>query len=209
MTEKIIYIESSGEFSKQEKARIEKTVHAVYKDASKILGIPTLVNFTFYRFGKKLKGSAQAKDWIALTLPKGQIDYEYLGSVVYHELHHIARGYTEYLEKDRHFLLNSFFSEGLAMAFEIDRKTNAKRIASCTYSKTLIRRWLPRAKKELKAPQYDYRAWFQGSGKPDRLGYRIGKYLVDEVKKHHPFYEDRDLVRKSAQELLRLSKVRF
>jgi len=209
MNIKVVYIESANIFSKREKTRIEKSVGAVYRDTAKTFGKHMPVNFTFYRFGKKLKGFAQAKDWITLTLPKGRIDYDHLESVLYHELHHIVRGYTEYLESGKHFLLNSLFSEGLAMAFEIEKKSNAKRIASCKYSRALLRKWLPIAKKELRAPRYDYQAWFQGKGKPDRMGYRIGKYLVDEIEKHHPLCTHKDLVRKSAGELLSLSKVKF
>jgi uncharacterized protein YjaZ len=209
MKTRTIYIESGRAFSKQEKLQIEKSVGVVYRGIGKTFGWHKPVNFTFYRFGKKLKGFAQAKDWITITLPSGRIDFDRLESVLYHELHHLVRGYTGYLEKGKHFLLNSFFSEGLAMAFEIDEKANMDRIRSCKYSKILLRKWMPKAKKELRIPKYDYDAWFQGKGKPNRLGYRLGKYLVDEIKKHHPHYTHKDLVRKDASELLRLSKVKF
>ncbi len=73
MNTKIIYIESKSVFSKKEKIQIGKSVGLVYRDVAKALGAHMPVNFTFYRFGKNLKGFAQAKDWITLTLSKAKI----------------------------------------------------------------------------------------------------------------------------------------
>ena len=206
MKTRVIYVESS-QFSRSEKSRIEKSVRLVSADSSKMFRMYKPVNFVFYRFGKRLRGLAQAKDWITVTLPKGKIDYVDLESVVYHELHHIVRGYTEYLEKGEHFLLNSLFSEGLAVMLQIEKRVHKNR--SYRYSPVLVRKWIPKMKKELYSTTYDYQAWFQGKGKPARLGYRIGKYLIDEIRKYHPNLTHVDLVKKNARDLLKLSKVKF
>jgi len=205
----LVFLEATTSFKKEEKKKIEALTRRVCRDASRELGISTPVVFTFYRFGKKNGGSTQAKDWINIRIPRGALDYKDLEGMLYHEMHHIARGYCWYLEKGRHFLLNSLFSEGLATAFEVDKQAPSRKITHDKYTRALIEKWLPQAKNELYAKYYSYDAWFHGKGKPKQLGYKLGTHLVREIKKHHPHLTHKELATKSAKELLKLSKVKF
>ena len=74
MKVKLVYIESDGEFARQQKTHIRKLAASVSYDVAKVLGISQPIIFTFYRFGNKQAGVAQAKDWIMITIPKGKID---------------------------------------------------------------------------------------------------------------------------------------
>lgn len=209
MKAKIYFLESNRDFSVDDKKKITRLVNKVFRDTASIFDMKTDVNFTFYRFGKKNGGFTQAKDWIALTIPKGKIDYADLEGTLYHELHHVVRGYVGYLESGKHFLLNSLFSEGLATALEIEKQSNSVKTTHDKYTLSFVRKWLPEIKKELYSTTYDYHAWFHGEGKPRQLGYRIGKYLVDQIRKHYPDLTHKDLARKDAKELLKLSKVKI
>lgn len=208
MKAKLFFIESNEEFSESNKQEITILTEKVFLDAAEMLGIDTAVNFTFYRFGKKNGGFTQAKDWIAVTLPKGEIDYVDLEGMLYHELHHIARGYCGYMENKEHYLLNSLFSEGLATAFELEKQPNSRETTHGEYDLDLVTTWLPQTKNEFyDTTNYDYAGWFLGKGRPKQLGYKLGKYLVDEIKRHHSELTHRELARKDAKELLALSEV--
>lgn len=211
MSARTIFIESQGDFSSVEKKKITEIAARTYSRSSSLLGLPATVNITFYRFGSKNGGFTQAKDWISVTIPKGKINYVDLEAMLYHELHHIARGYAGYTEgKFKHFLLNSLFSEGLATAFEIDMQPKGRVSTHDKYTARLVRTWLPRTKSELySTTKYDYASWFHGAGRPKQLGYKLGKYLVDEIRKNHPKLTHKDLVREEAKKLLRLSKVKI
>lgn len=210
MKPNIIFIESQKEFSNSEKSTIISIVERVFGVSKKELGIECVVNFTFYRFGKHSSGFTKAKDWIEVMLPKGQVDFIDLETMLYHELHHIARGYCGLLEDGKHYLLNSLFSEGLATAFEVEHALSGRKITHDKYSLALVDKWLPEMKKEFyDTRNYNYSGWFHGEGKPKQLGYKIGKYLVDEVRKNNPQMTHKDLVLINPKELLKLSKVKI
>lgn len=209
MKSNIIFIQSEGEFSEDDEKKIIALVERIFSDASEKLGIYTAVNFTFYRFGAKNGGFTQAKDWIAVTIPKGKIDFIDLEPMLYHEFHHIVRGYCGYLENGKHFLLNSLFSEGLATDFELEHSKPERKMTHHKYTQALVKKWLPEAKKEFYSTIYDYDSWFHGKGKPKQLGYKLGKYLVDQVKKNHPELSQKDLAKKDAKDLLKLSGIKF
>jgi uncharacterized protein YjaZ len=210
MEVKLFFIESHNEFSTAEKKKITNLTQKVFKDTAQLLKITNDVNITFYRWGKKNGGFTQAKDWIKVTIPKDLIDYRDLEAMLYHELHHTVRGYAGYMEVGRHYLLNSLFSEGLATAFELEKQQHGRKATHGTYTMKLVEEWLPQTKKELlSTTHYDYPGWFHGNGRPKQLGYKLGKYLYDEVKKHHPKLTHKNLVKKDARELLRLSKVKI
>ena len=204
-----MYVGFHREFSQREKSSINKAVRLVSSDVSKMFGSHASVDVIFFRSGQMMRGLAQKKDRIIISIPRGKINYVQLEAVLYHELHHIVRGYTEYLNKGSHFLLNSLLSEGLAMALEIEKRPKSGRVMYGTCSETFARKWFPKMKKELYKTKYDYASWFHGKGKPDRLGYKIGTYLVNEVRNHHTKLTHNALSRKSARELLKLSNVTF
>lgn len=210
MQSNIIFIESVKEFSLEEKKKILAIIERVFNISKEELGIKTNVNLTLYRFGNHNNGFTKAKDWVEVTLPKGKIDYIDLETMLFHEMHHIARGYCGLLEKGKHYLLNSLFSEGLATAFEVEHALPGRKMTHDKYSLAIIEKWLPKMKKEFyDTKNYNYSGWFQGKGKPKQLGYKIGKYLADEVRKNNSQMSHKDLVLKNAKELLKLSKVKI
>jgi len=207
MKTKVIFIGES--FSLKDKRHLKSFILESTNRVAKILKIKNKsLYFTVYRFkGKTNLGFTKAKDWIEVTIPLGKIDYKDLEGLLCHEIHHIARGYSSMLEKGEHVFLNTIFSEGLATAFEIEQiPSRLPRYAK--HNPLLIKTWLPRMAKEFSNTNYDYAEWFHGVKKPDKLGYKIGKYLIDEIKRRNPSKTAANLVRVSYKKLLKMSGYR-
>jgi len=204
MKTEVIFIGES--FSSRDKQCLKSFILKITKKVVKILQIKNKsLSFTVYRFKIKTNlGFTKAKDWIEITIPPGKIDYKDLEGLLCHEIHHIARGYSDMLEKGEHVLLNTIFSEGLATAFEI-KQVPSRLPKYARYNPALIKAWLPRMAKEFSSKDYSYTEWFHGDGKPDKIGYKIGKYLVDEIIKRNPSKTPTNLVRVSSKELLKMS----
>lgn len=205
MKTKVIFIGDG--FSLSDKQRLKSLIFKVAPKAETLLKIKNkTLYFTAYRFDCKTNaGFTQAKDWIELTIPPGKIDYKNLERMLYHELHHIARGYCGMLEKGEHVLLNSIFSEGLATAFEVEQVPSILP-KHAKYTRLLIKTWLPRMAKKFSSTKYSYPEWFYGlNGKPRRLGYKIGKYLVDEIIKRNPAQTPSTLAMVNSKKLLKMS----
>lgn len=205
MRTRVVFIGES--FSSAEKQRLKSFIPRITDRAAKILKIrDKTVYFTVYRFKKRKtnSGFTKAKDWIEITIPPGRIDYEDLEGLLYHEMHHIARGYSGMLEKGQHVLLNTIFSEGLATAFEVEQ-VPSRLPKYAKHTSALVKRWLPRMAKEFSSTTYNYESWFHGEGKPKQLGYKIGKYLVDEILKRYPSKTPESLVRFNPRKLLEMS----
>ncbi len=201
------FIQSNNEFSEKDQKKISALAENVFEDAAKKLEINTVVNITFYRTGKKNSGYTQAKDWIQVTIPKGEIDLIDLESMLYHELHHIARGYNGYMEK--YYLLDAIFAEGLATDFELENSRPDRKMTHHKYTQALVEKWLPELKKEAYHKHYDYSSWFHGQGKPKQLGYKLGKYLVDQVRESYPEMTQESFTRLDAKKLLKMSGVKL
>lgn len=204
MQTKILFIGNS--FSLGDKQHLRTCILKTVCKAAKLLEIENkTLYFTLYRFkGKTNSGFTKAKDWIEITIPPGVIDYKDLEGMLYHEIHHIARGYCGMLEKGEHVLLNTVFSEGLATVFEIEQ-VPSRLPGYAQHTSSLIKTWLSRMAKEFSSTKYNYFEWFHGDGKPDKLGYKIGKYLVDEIKKRYPSETPISLARVDSQKLLKMS----
>jgi uncharacterized protein YjaZ len=209
MKVRVVFI--GKKFSLKDKKCLYFFILKTAKKAVKILKIENKdIYFTIYCFkGQKINsGFTKAKDWVEITLPTGKLDYSDLEGVIFHELHHIARGYCGMLEKGKHVLLNSVFSEGLATAFETEQFPS--RLAEHSkYNYSLIKTWLPRISKEFSSTNYDHAEWFWGKGKPKQLGYKIGKYLVDEIIKRNPSKTPANLARVEADKLLKMSGIKI
>ena len=202
---RVIFIGES--FSSGDKQRLKSLIVRVAGKAAKVLKIKNKsLYFTVYRFSKwKTNGGyTRAKDWVEITIPLGKIDYKDLEGMIYHEAHHIARGYYGMLEKGEHVLLNTIFSEGLATAFEIEQ-VPGRLPRYAHHIPSLIKKWLPRMAREFSSTKFNYSAWFHGQGKPNYLGYKIGKYLVDEIIRRNPSKTAANLARVNAKKLLKMS----
>ena len=108
------------------------------------------------------------------------------------------------IEKGEHVLWNTVFSEGLANAFELEQ-VPGRLPKYARHNLSLIKKWLPHMAKEFSSTTFNYFAWFRGQGKPNELGYKIGKYLVDEIIKRHPSKTPASLARVDSKKLLKIS----
>lgn len=121
-------------------------------------------------------------------------------------MYHIAGGYY-FFQKKKPSLLEALFSEGLAVVFEMEQIP--KRIPVYTkYNTDFIEKWLPEVKKEKFNKSYSHDEWFWGKkGKPYHLGYKLGTYLVNQIKKRNPKLTADKLAAKSTKTLLKLSGI--
>lgn len=188
--------------------------------AAKLLRIKRhALTFTVHPFWwANASGGAESKEWVRLKIPlrwksKGArlLHFEkILPGLVYHEMHHLARNYVFSPEKTYppHRLANSLVSEGLAVAFSEEQVPTYK-ATYAAYRARQLRKWFRKIRAEKWSRNYDYQAWFHGKGKPRWLGYKIGKYIIDELKRRHPRLKALNLVHKDARTVLKLSGVKL
>lgn len=210
MRSNIVFLKSKNAFNRKEKERIERLIRETTRRAIKLLKIrhSTVTNFTIYPIeGKFTLGYAYSEDWIHLNVIK-KFNENDLKSAVYHEMYHIADDFT-FFAKKKLSLLDVLFSEGLAVAFEMEQVP--KRIpVYAKYTDALIKKWLPEVKREKLNKNYSHDEWFWGKGKkPYQLGYRTGTYLVAQIKKHNPKLTADKLINSSTIELLNLSRIKL
>lgn len=206
----IVFIKSKKGFNRKEGQKIENIVRKTAKQAAKILNLAKnyLINFIVYPFDKNYVGGlTQAEDFIQISIPrKKKLNEEELKSTIYHEMHHIKRGFFGYTKK-KISLLEALFSEGLATVFALKQAPKYTPKWS-RYTKSFIKKWFYQVKKEKFNTNYSHDEWFFGArGKPFQLGYKIGTYLVNRIKKNHPELTTTKLVKKKAKILLKLSKI--
>lgn len=210
MTFNVIFIKAEKGFNKREQQKITRIIKKTAKHAAKILNLENnpVINFTVYPFAGEFScGTAAAKDYIQLYVLKEKFNENDLKSAVYHEIHHIGRGYI-FLSKRKISLLDTLFSEGLAIVFEMEQLP--KRVpVYAKYTNSFIKKWILHIRKEnLFGTDFSHDEWFWGKrGKPYRLGYKLGTYLVNQIKKNYSHLTTDKIVKKNAKTLLKLSKV--
>ena len=202
----IFFLESDVKFTKKYKTRLGGIIRNSARWAAGILGIQKkVINFTVYpRRSSSTSGCSQAKEWIILNVDK-KCPKIRLKGLVCHEMHHIKTDFCNYSK--RKTFLDTLFLEGLAVAFQAEQLKRTPRYTR--YNSKLLRKWLPVLKKQnLLSKDYNYYEWFWGQGKkPKFLGYKLAKYLMDQIQKNYPDLTIMDLTKKKAKDLLRLSKV--
>lgn len=200
----VIFLKTDIGFNREYEKRVERLIREVANQAAKILDLKgKVINFTVYPY-KFAEGWTRAKDWITLTIPKNYPENELRG-LVCHEMHHIKTDYCVYSE--RKTFLDSLFFEGLAVAFQIEQSKKIPKYVK--YDSKLIKKWLPVLRKQnFSSKKYNYYEWFWGTGKlPKSLGYKLARYLIDQVQKNYPNLIIIDLTKKRPKELLKLSGV--
>lgn len=202
----IFFLESDIKFTKKYKTRLEGIIRDSARWAAKILRIQRkVINFTVYPCkSSSTSGCSQAKEWIILNIDKKYPKIKLKG-LVCHEMHHIKTGFCNY-SRQRTFL-DALFLEGLAVDFQVEQLKKTPRYAR--YNSKLLRKWLPVLKKQnLLSKDYNYYEWFWGQGKkPKFLGYKLAKYLMDQIQKNYPDLTIIELTKKKPKDLLKLSKV--
>jgi len=217
---KVIFLSSSTNFSRTDKNKIRSIIleHA-RRAASALRFRASEFTFTVYPWERDgVHAFTQAKDWVRVTINPRQLAFkrkrakmiERLIYIVYHEMHHAARGYTGHLPgKKQHILMNSIFSEGLADIFAREQYPSKYVLKVTSYNLRQVKKWLPRLRKIKWRREFFGDPWLSGGqGKPKNLGYKIGRYLVENVKKHHPRLNTAKLAREDAKKILKLSAVR-
>ncbi|GEM_PF-1874113 len=217
---KVIFLPSSIDFPNADKNKIRKIILNHAKKAAAILrfreGEFTFTVYPWERDG--VQAFTQAKDWVRVTINPRQLAFrrkradmiERLIYIVYHEMHHAARGYAGFLpRKKHHILMNSIFSEGLADIFAREQYPSKYVLKVTKYNLQQVKKWLPRLRKiKWQKEIFDDPWLLGGQGKPRKLGYKIGRYLVENVTKRHPRLSAANLVRKDAREILKLGGVK-
>lgn len=203
----IFFLESDTKFTKKYKKRLETIIRDSARRAAGILGLEkNVINFTVYPLKGHSTGSSQAKEWIILNVLKNYPKSKLRG-LVFHEMHHIKTDFCNYSK--RKTFLEALFFEGLAIAFQAEQLKRTPKYAK--YNSELLRKWLPVLKKQdFSARDYNYYEWFWGQGKkPKFLGYKLAKYLMDQIQKNYPDLTIMNLTKKKAKDLLKLSKVKL
>jgi uncharacterized protein YjaZ len=201
----ILFLESNIKFTKKYKKKLEDIIRESAKQAAKILDLKKdIINFTVYPLKDNSMGTAQANDWIILNISKNDSKNK-LRAMVFHEMHHIKKDFCIHSETSS--FLDTLFFEGLAIVFQTKQLKKTPEYAR--YNKKFIQKWLPLLKKQdLSSKDYNYFEWFWGQGKkPKFLGYKLSKYLIDQIQKNYPDLTVIDLTKKKTKDLLKLSKV--
>jgi len=207
-----IFIKTKKGFDKRKRQKIAKIIKETTKHVAEILKLDNncIINFTIYPFDKDYLGSfTQAEDFIQISVPRNKkLNGEEIRSTIYHEMHHIKRGFFGF-SKNEVSLLDALFSEGLATVFALEQVPSYIPKWS-KYTKTFIKKWLPQVKKQKFNTNYSHDEWFFGAkDKPFQLGYKLGAYFINQIKKNHPKLTALKLVKKNAKDLLKLSKVKL
>lgn len=206
MKTNIIFLQTENIFSVSDKKQIKSFINIAARNSVRLLGLKNkLINFTVYPTkGKYSTGITNRPDWIHCDIIKNFTEYD-IESFIYHEMHHVARKIFAY--SPSRSLLEILFAEGLATTFEIEQFP--KKIPSyAKYTKGLVKKWLPKfIKQGLYSSNFDYYEWFWGKSgtKPKSLGYRIGTYFVDQIKKNNPNLTAAKLATTDTKKLLKLS----
>jgi uncharacterized protein YjaZ len=174
-------------------------------------------NFTFtvYAWEKDwISSFTQAIDWVQININYKQLNKKMIDKliyIIYHEMHHACRGYAGYLPKNKeHILINSIISEGLADHFALEQHVSEDVLENTSYDLSEINQWIKKLGKVLWNKESADDSWIFGAkGKPKLLGYKIGRYIIQEVKERNPKLNSVNLVNVTPEKLLKLSGIKF
>lgn len=217
---KVIFLPSKDDLTKTEKKLIRRVLLGHARLAAKALKYnPLLLTFTVYPAWKRtdrggMPAFTQSPEWIWIALhpklfrKKPAEMFERLKYLAYHEMHHAARGYTGFLSgKKEHTLMNCYISEGLADHFALEQYPSEYVKKLVKYNAKEVKKWLRKIKGEEWSNDYKSSMVMGGNGKPARLGYKIGRYLIDNVKKNNPRFTARRSVRVDSKKLLKMGGI--
>ncbi|GAC1413591.1 MAG: hypothetical protein NVSMB66_5790 [Candidatus Doudnabacteria bacterium] len=207
MSNQIVFLEGLRRFSASEKVRYGKTILTVATEARKNLGTKNPVVFTLFKYGKIVNGYTAAPDWIRITIPERKFNIKELDATIYHELNHVARGYSETQNIANGInLLEAVVAEGLGTYYEMS-KVKGIPYPHGEYNLTDLSKHFKSFKNNLKNKNYNHFEWFFGEGnKPNMFGYRMGKYIVDEALSNTELSVER-LTGLPASKILKLSRI--
>ncbi|EKE11367.1 MAG: hypothetical protein ACD_15C00100G0003 [uncultured bacterium] len=136
---------------------------------------------------------------------------EQLIYIIYHEMHHVCRGYVgELPEGEEHILIGSIISEGLADSFAAEQYPSAHILRKNDVDFSEIGGWLGKIKEVMWNKERADDSWlYGGKGKPAMLGYKIGRFIIQKVKENNQNADSVKLVNSSPKEILELSGIRL
>ncbi len=203
-------------------AKVRTTVKKHGLRAAKALDITSDVNVTVYfnadwtipSTGEN--GYTPTADWVQLSVdvtgkthPVDTVLEKRLPVTVYHELAHVRRWETTGFGST---FIEELISEGLACMFEVEQCEHDIMPLFFASEKEIEKLLtLVRAHKKDLAKNYNYTEWFTKGSKeiPKWLGYKVGYYILTEVKRLHPAHSVPTLIALPAKDILRLSNVKL
>ncbi|MBI4093503.1 hypothetical protein HY417_00935 [Candidatus Kaiserbacteria bacterium] len=218
----ILFLRSAIDFTPREKSEIRNAlVLHITKAARALRYNPRILTITihpnWYRTDRQgMPAYTQLEDWIWIALNYKQFRskkhharlIERLKYLAYHETHHAARGYAGFMAGNRHhILLNSVVSEGLADTFALERYPSKHVRSYVTYHKKEARGWFKEIR-EMHQTEYTSSWLFGGHGKPKSVAYKVGRYILAELKRKHPKLNATKLVRTDYRRILKLAGMR-
>jgi uncharacterized protein YjaZ len=184
----------------------------VGQHASELLGMEANTFVTVDQWSKPLfandplfvGGSAVAKDWIRIKLPP-DVNEGRLTQAMYHEMHHLARGHY-YYQCEKATLVEDIVAEGLATVFSLEQVSNPIP-PFAQYDAALMPGWFEELRPHALEVGYDPQDWFYENARYPHFGYKLGRYIADQVTERHPEQTMVTLVRTPVREVLELAGV--
>ncbi|MDP2947445.1 MAG: DUF2268 domain-containing putative Zn-dependent protease [Nanoarchaeota archaeon] len=212
----IIFISNNSPILKGNLELVKRIISKYAKKAETLL--PFKINnftFTVYAWEKDwISSFTQAIDWVQININYKQLNKKMIDKliyIIYHEMHHACRGYAGYLpENKEHILINSIISEGLADHFVLEQHDSKDVLENTSYDLSEISQWIKKLGKVLWNKEIADDSWIFGEkGKPKLLGYKIGRYIIQEVKERNPKLNSVNLVNATPEKILKLSGIKF
>jgi hypothetical protein len=168
----------------------------------------------------EIKAFAQKTDLIKIDInpkyfenanPKREETIEQLIYIIYHEMHHSCRGYVGSLPAGQeHILINSIISEGLADYFVRELYPSEHVLEKTNFNLAEIKDWINRVGEVMWNKESDNDSWlYGGKGKPEMLGYKIGRYIMEKIKEKNPDLDLIELVKAPPEKIIKLSGIDF
>jgi uncharacterized protein YjaZ len=218
----IIHIPNNNSVLKKDLDAVEEIIKKHANKIEKLLPFK-VKNFTFTVYSWKKDGISaftQAVDWVDIKINFDQLInksgfnvklLDQLIYIIYHEMHHACRGYAGILPKNQvHILINSVVSEGLADHFAIEQYPTKHVLETKSFKLSEIGKWVKKFGKVMWNKESDDDSWlYGGKTKPKMLGYKLGRYIIQEVKDRDPKQNSIKLVRATPEKILEMSKLTF
>lgn len=213
----IIQISNNNSISNDKVKLVSEIVKKHAKIAESLLPFK-IDNFTITLYAWERDGVSaftQAKDWVDIKINYKQFEttnknlLDQLIYIVYHEMHHACREYAGIMPKNKeHILINSVISEGLADHFALEQYSSKYLLDTKNYNLSEIEPWFEKFGKIMWNKERDDDSWlYGGKEKPKMLGYKIGRYIISEVKKKNPKLNSINLIKSTPEKILKSSGI--
>lgn len=212
---KIYFLEAKKRLVLEQKSLISEAIKYHAAKAAKTLDLSS-INFTVYpnkdwcipQTGDG--GHTADSDWIQIYVDPSPVALKRiintsLPATIYHEMHHAKRMTTVgYGDK----LLEVVITEGLACAYSEEMFPQFK-VPWGKYSNEEIKSLLKTFLGHVADRRYDHSEWFFGVGKPYWLGYKVGIYIIRDLKDKIATFDCAKMVNERANEIFKMWRKNF